>query len=70
MTSVTVLIFTWFYGQSIATSQQEFSSRETCDAARAALSTEASTVQGYLQGAAGNGAGPQFPFVSTVCVSK
>ena len=65
-----ILIVTWFYGQSVSTSQQEFTSMASCQAARSAIAGESDMVHKYLQGGAGNGSGPVFPFASVVCVEK
>ena len=64
-----VMILNWLYGQSIATSQIEFTSMANCETAHSAISHEAQMVHGYLHGGA-EGAGPVFPFASVVCVNK
>jgi hypothetical protein len=64
-----IMILTWVNGQSIATSQIEFTSMTSCEAAHSAITHEAQMMHNYLCGVAEQ-SGPVFPFSSVICVNK
>jgi hypothetical protein len=47
-----IMILTWVNGQSIATSQIEFTSMTSCEAAHSAITHEAQMMHNYLYGVA------------------